>query len=292
MADILITRDEFLALATFGAVRVASGRIRVDKNAPESTNDLFDCAPDFGILDSNNWLLLKITSAKIETSAFEITLEKIFSFHPLEDKGRDFWKSELKPHKLRIGKTALTEAFVAWSSQAESRRRTRLISEYIHAHGLPEEPAFLTHEAEGRLNQIVTSLDGDFGSLSFEIKACLGMSGITSFDDESLQGVLSQTDLIVWPHGRLVDGHLNDGQFARTSISLSCIGLLARIRGLIERSELDSDATACCVALIRQLPAPPEAGICTQRLIAGLDDAALHASIVQARRDSEKSSKG
>ena len=291
MADILITRDEFLALATFGSVRVASGRIRVDGNTPQSTTELFDCAPDFGILDSNNWLLLKITSTKIDTSAFEITFEKISSFHPLEDKGRNFWKSELKPYKLRLGKAALTEAFVAWVAQTESRRRARLISEYILAHGFPEEPAFLTPEAEDRLNQIMTSLDGDFGSLSFEIKACLGMSGITSFDDEGLQGVLSQADLVTWPHARLVDGLIN-GQFAQTGVSFSCIGLLARIRGLTERGELDSDATACCVALIRQLPAPPEAGICTQRLIAGLDDAALHASIVQARRDSEKSSKG
>jgi hypothetical protein len=284
MADILITRDEFLALATFGSVRMASGRIRVDENTPEGTTDLFACAPDFGIIDSNNWLLLKITSANSDTSAFELTFAEISSFHPLEDKGRDFWNSELKPYKLRIGKTALTEAFVAWAAQAESRRRARLISEYILAHGFPEEPAFLTPEAESRLNQIITSLDGDFGSLSFEIKACLGMSGITSFDDAGLQGVLSQADLVRWPHARLVDGHFN-GQFAQTGISLSCIGLLARIRGLIERGELDSKATDSCVALIRQLPSPPEAGLCSQHLIAGLDDAALHASIVQAHRD-------
>ena len=290
MADILITRDEFLALATFGSVRVVSGRIRVDENTPEGTADLFACAPDFGIIDSNNWLLLKITATKGSSSAFELTLAAISSFHPLEDKGRNFWKSELKPFKLRIGKTALTDAFVGWAAQAESRRRARLIGEYILAHGFSAEPASLSLEAESRLNQVFTSLDGDFGSLSYEIKACLGVSGVTSFDDAGLQEVLSQADLVTWPHARLVDGLFN-GQFAQTGVSLSCIGLLARIRGLIERGELDSDATACCVALIRQLPSPPEAGLCTQRLIAGLDDAALHASIVQVRRDSEKISK-
>ena len=287
MPGVLLNRDEFLALATFGSVRVANGRFQDEDN----TDALFSCAPDFGLIDSNNWLLIKTESALTGTTALELSLSDISSYHPIEEKGLGFWKAELKPFKLRLGKPSLTEAFATWSAQTQVRRRTRLVTGFLQACGLPQETAQLDLDTENRLAHAIASLDGDFGTLSFEIKACLGMSGFTSLDEAAVQPLLSQAEIVSWPHACLADDLLN-GQPTQQVISHSCVGLLARIRGLMERGELDGNSTRGLVALIRRLPSAAEAGICSHALIGGLDDAALHASTIQAGRDAEQSTAG